>query len=176
VQFWNVSQFLSSYDSFVFLDFRMWAMALHESVKSRLEKDVLDTTPQRIAHMLCPDLTPTEFKAVRKRIYDTVVLGKGLKVEDTAEEIPVASNSQSVHDIEKVRRCSARFRLLIHLNPIIKLIFTNLETMTEVQKMQSLRQQRPICLHFRQKERRRHLQQLWSRRGRECYARRFPVS
>lgn len=82
---------------------RVWAMNLHESVKSRLEKDVLDTTPQRIAHMLCPDLSPTEFKAVRKRIYDTVVLGKGLKVEDTTEDIPVASNAQSVHDIEKVR-------------------------------------------------------------------------
>jgi hypothetical protein len=79
-----------------------WAMALHVSIQTRLEKDVLDTTPLRIAHMLCPDLTPAEFKAVRRRVYDTVVLGKGLKVEDITDEIPVASNAQSVHDIEKV--------------------------------------------------------------------------
>jgi len=80
---------------------KMWAVSLHQSVHTRLEKDVLGTTPLRIAHMLAPDLSPSEFRAVRRRVYETVMLGKGLKVEDTAEELPVG-NAQTVHDIEKV--------------------------------------------------------------------------
>jgi hypothetical protein len=81
-----------------------WAIALHQSVQTRLEKDVLETTPLRIAHMLCPDLSPSEFKSVRRRIYETVILGKGLKGEEIQDDIPVANTSQSVHDIEKVRQ------------------------------------------------------------------------
>ena len=79
-----------------------WSELLHQAVQSRLEKDVLDSTPQRIADMLAPDLTPAEFRGVRRRIYDTVILGKGLKVDDGYDDVPVANTSQSVHDIEKV--------------------------------------------------------------------------
>ena len=81
---------------------KLWGVLLHQAVQSRLEKDSLDTTPQRIADMLAPDLTPAEFKGVRRRIYDTVILGKGLKVDDGTDDIPVANTAQSVHDIEKV--------------------------------------------------------------------------
>lgn len=76
---------------------------IHQVVQRKLEKDVLDTTPLRIHMMLAPDLLPNEFKAVRRRVYDTVVLGKGLKVDDITDDIPVATNAQAVHDIEKVR-------------------------------------------------------------------------
>jgi hypothetical protein len=92
------------------LQLKNWATALHQSVQTRLEKDVLETTPLRIAHMLCPDLSPAEFKSVRRRIYDTVILGKGLKGEDIQDDIPVANTSQSVHDIEKVRKKQVKTR------------------------------------------------------------------
>ena len=88
-----------------------WAHALHQSVQTRVQKDVLDATPQRIADMLCPDLTAAEFRAVRKRVYDTVVLGKGLRLEDGTDEIPVASSNAVVHDIEKVRAICFSFGL-----------------------------------------------------------------
>ena len=81
---------------------RDWSELLHQATQSRLEKDVLDSTPQRIADMLAPDLSPAEFRGVRRRVYDTVILGKGLKVDDGLDDIPVANTSQSVHDIEKV--------------------------------------------------------------------------
>ena len=92
-----------------------WAVVLHQSVQTRLEKDVLETTPLRIAHMLCPDLSPSEFKSVRRRIYDTVILGKGLKGEEIQDDIPVANTSQAVHDIEKVRRRYERLGPMLFL-------------------------------------------------------------
>ncbi|CAB9500955.1 Transcription initiation factor IIB [Seminavis robusta] len=95
---------LSSVGKCTVVQLKSWAVTLHQSVQNRLEKDVLDTTPQRIASMMCPDLSLSEFKAVRRRIYDTVILGKGLKVEEV-QDIPVATTSQSVHDIEKFKKC-----------------------------------------------------------------------
>jgi hypothetical protein len=43
------------------------AYFLHHSIQTRIEADVLVTTPIRIQEMLAPDLTPFEFKAIRKR-------------------------------------------------------------------------------------------------------------
>jgi len=102
---------------------KMWGLLLHQSVQSRLEKDVLDTTPQRITDMLCPDLTPAEFKGVRRRVYDTVMLGKGLKIDDGTDDIPVANTAQGVHDIEKV----SIFLLLLyeHVTTYIKVLPSN---------------------------------------------------
>lgn len=83
------------------------AMGLFHSIETRVQQDVLVTTPIRIQQMLAPDLQPHEFKAIRKRIYDTVILGKGMSHYTPAaddEELPVVASSSTVHDIEKVRR------------------------------------------------------------------------
>ena len=39
--------------------------------------DILATTPRRIADLLCVEISDFELKAIRRRIYDTVVLGTG---------------------------------------------------------------------------------------------------
>jgi hypothetical protein len=81
------------------------AHIIHQSVQTRIEADVLATTPIRIQEMLAPDLSPPEFKAIRKRIYDTVILGKGLSQQEEVD-IPTAANT-SVHVLEKFKKCSS---------------------------------------------------------------------
>lgn len=49
---------------------------LHRAVQARVRADILRTTPLRIQDMLAPELTYNEMNAIRKRIYDTVILGK----------------------------------------------------------------------------------------------------
>lgn len=86
---------------------RIVATALHQAVQANVEADVLVTTPIRIQEMLAGDLLPSEFKAIRKRVYDTVILGKGLaqgNADDT--DIPTAA-SAGVHDIEKFKKCKS---------------------------------------------------------------------
>jgi hypothetical protein len=57
--------------------------------------------------MLCPELTVVEVVSVRRRIYDTVVLGKGTNASANAEaleskdDLPVAART-GMHDIDKV--------------------------------------------------------------------------
>ena len=53
--------------------------------------------------MLAPDLTPHEFRSIRRRIYDTVVLGRGL-AQPEGNDIPTAAVA-GVHDIEKFKKC-----------------------------------------------------------------------
>ena len=43
------------------------AYFLHHSIQTRIEADVLVTTPIRIQEMLAPDLTAAEFMTIRKR-------------------------------------------------------------------------------------------------------------
>lgn len=155
-----------------------WAHSLHQSIQTRLEKDVLDTTPQRIAYMMCPDLTAAEFKAVRKRVYDTVVLGKGLKVDDATDDIPVASGNANVHDIEKVRANSQSISVHI-LNQFVPEGLINnmaLHSLSIVQKMQSLRRKRSVIIYFGSKKWRCDLQQLRYCSLGEHHARRVTVS
>jgi hypothetical protein len=79
------------------------ATALHRVVQTKMERDFLETTPERIREMLCGDVLPAEFRAIRRRVYDTVILGKGIntsQIED--EDLPVAARA-TLHDIEKVR-------------------------------------------------------------------------
>ncbi len=82
------------------------AMGLSRAIETRVQQDVLVTTPIRIQQMLAPDLQPHEFRSIRRRIYDTVILGKGMSQNHTQadeDELPVvASSSTNVHDIEKV--------------------------------------------------------------------------
>lgn len=83
------------------------ATALHQAIQTRLEADVLVTTPIRIQEMLTNDLLPHEFKAIRKRVYDTVILGKGLaKPTIEGEDLPTGA-SQGVHEIEKFKKCKS---------------------------------------------------------------------
>jgi hypothetical protein len=84
---------------------KLLAHILHKAIQTRIEVDVLATTPIRIQEMLAPDLSPQEFKAIRKRIYDTVILGKGLS-QPEENDIPTATNS-SVHVLEKFKKCSS---------------------------------------------------------------------
>lgn len=79
------------------------AQDLYRSIQTQIEADVLVTTPGRIQQMLASDLSNAEFKSIRKRIYDTVVLGRGL-AQPEGIDIPTANN-QGVHALEKFKKC-----------------------------------------------------------------------
>ncbi|MGK3753633.1 MAG: hypothetical protein ACI8RD_005940 [Bacillariaceae sp.] len=83
------------------------ACSLNQSIQTQIEADVLVTTPVRIKEMLAKDISTAEFKSIRKRIYDTVVLGKGLSQPEGCD-IPTASaNHQGVHVLEKFKKCAS---------------------------------------------------------------------
>lgn len=74
----------------------------------RTEMDVMATTPRRIADLLCPEISNSELQSIRRRVYETVVLGQGTgssahaaSLEDDAKEVPVAARSAK-HEIEQV--------------------------------------------------------------------------
>jgi len=77
--------------------------ALHRAIQVKMERDFLDTTPNRIREMLCEDVSPAEFSSIRRRVYDTVILGKGVSQvdEEDTEESPIVARS-TVSDVEKV--------------------------------------------------------------------------
>jgi len=87
-------------------ELRHHALVLQRVVQTRLEADFLVTTPSRIQDMLCPDLASQEFKAVRKRVFETVMEGRGRHVgeADLYEEVPVAARVAE-HDIERDKKC-----------------------------------------------------------------------
>ena len=86
----------------------IFAKALHHSIHARLEMDVLNSTPSRIVEMLCPEVNMQDIHAIRKRIYDTVILGRGTHSSAAAsslegsEDLPYAAKV-GVSDLEKVR-------------------------------------------------------------------------
>jgi hypothetical protein len=83
-------------------ELRHLAVALHRVVQTRLEADFLVSTPLRIQDMLSADLEPHEFKAVRRRVFETVIEGRGRgHGGDEGDDLPVASRTAE-HDIEKV--------------------------------------------------------------------------
>ena len=70
------------------------------------------TTPRRIADLLCPEVSNSELKAIRRRVYDTVVLGQGTNasnnlaaLEDESKEIPVSAQT-SKSEVEQWKKCS----------------------------------------------------------------------
>lgn len=76
------------------------------------EMDVMATTPRRIADLLCPEISDSELKAIRRRVYDTVILGQGTNassnlaaLEDESKEIPVSAQS-SKSELEQWKKCS----------------------------------------------------------------------
>ena len=84
------------------------ARVLHRTVSTRVRCDILRTTPQRIIDLVAPDLTASEIAAIRRRIYDTVVLGKGQRDAGQEEEETAhlaTARSTGVHEIEKFKKC-----------------------------------------------------------------------
>jgi len=83
---------------------------LHRAISARLEMDMMEATPGRVVEMMCPEVTQHEIMAIRRRIYDTVVLGRGTNSSASAaaleggEDLPVAARV-GVHDVEKFQRC-----------------------------------------------------------------------
>ena len=84
------------------------ALALSHVISARLEGDMMQSTPKRIADMLCPEVTIGEIAGIRRRIYETVILGRGTNSSANAaamertEDLPVAARV-GMHDIDKVR-------------------------------------------------------------------------
>jgi len=79
------------------------ARALRRTVVTRTEMDLMEQTPQRILEMLVPGMSMDELRNIRRRIYETVVLGKGTHTEE-AEDVPVATR-MGVHAIERFHKC-----------------------------------------------------------------------
>lgn len=86
---------------------RKLAHSLSQSIQTQIETDVLITTPVRIKEMLAADLSSAEFKSIRKRVYDTVILGKGLSQPEGIDIPTAAANSLGVHVLEKFKKCAS---------------------------------------------------------------------
>lgn len=92
------------------------ATALHLAIKTKMERDFLDTTPNRIREMVCSDVSPGEFASIRRRVYDTVILGKGMSSQAQEDDANVVTARAQVPDVEKVSTMvepNARFFLAI---------------------------------------------------------------
>jgi hypothetical protein len=85
------------------------ATFLHAAIAHQVSLDILRTTPQRIHLLLAADLSAAEFASVRRRVYETVALGRGMQqsaaeAQAAADALPTAASS-AVHDIEKFHKC-----------------------------------------------------------------------
>lgn len=84
---------------------------LIRAITARVEMDMLNSTPSRIVEMLCPEMTMTDVENVRKRIYNTVIMGKGTHSSAAAaalegeEDVPVAAKVAQ-HDLDKFKKCA----------------------------------------------------------------------
>lgn len=89
---------------------RTKAIGLSHVIAARLEMDMMQSTPKRIIEMLCPKMTLGELVSIRRRIYDTVVLGRGTNASanaaalERADDLPVAARV-GMHDIDKYKKC-----------------------------------------------------------------------
>ena len=105
----NTNVFLSDFDNFqnaTFLGTNFLIGNAKDVSTQGIELDMVATTPSRIVQILCPELSHSEVNAIRRRIYDTVVLGFGTKSSALAasleggEDLPTAR--VGVHEREKV--------------------------------------------------------------------------
>jgi TFIIB zinc-binding len=87
------------------------ATNLHAAIAHQVSLDILRTTPQRIHLLLAADLSSAEFASVRRRVYETVAMGRGggmhqsaADAQAAADALPTAASS-AVHDIEKFHKC-----------------------------------------------------------------------
>ncbi len=53
------------------------AVLLYHNVRAQLEMDMMESTPQRIINLLCPELSLTQVSGIRHRVVETVVHGRG---------------------------------------------------------------------------------------------------
>jgi hypothetical protein len=99
----KLDSLIPSASNIPYKELRFYAMALHRVVQTRLEADFLLATPSRIIDMLAAELAPHEFSAVRRRVHETVIEGRGRNQggADEADDLPVASRTAE-HDIERV--------------------------------------------------------------------------
>ena len=85
------------------------AVTWHGVIQAKVRADILVTTPLRIQDMLAADLTAQEFASIRKRIYDTVILGKGMHVNDGSDEVDetlaTAQTAGPVLEMDKFKKC-----------------------------------------------------------------------
>jgi TFIIB zinc-binding len=90
------------------------ALALHVAIAEQVKSDIVRTTPLRIQSLLAAELTAAEFQAVRRRLHDTVILGKGVQSQianngnDDANDPAVAlggSSSSQQHEVDKFKKC-----------------------------------------------------------------------
>ena len=89
-------------------DLLVLAHAWHRAIQLQVHRDILSSTPRRIQEMLCADLTDQEFASIRKRIHETVIMGKGLHANDPSDIDPnlAVGPSASSHDIDKFKKCN----------------------------------------------------------------------
>lgn len=80
---------------------RQVAIGLYRAIQTRVDADFLATTPSRIQAMLCAELSDQEFKSTRKRVYETVIEGRGRNLAgEEGDDAPVAARVVE-HDIER---------------------------------------------------------------------------
>jgi hypothetical protein len=90
-------------------------LTLHRAVQTRVRSDILSTTPLRIQQMLAADLSQAEFQSIRRRVYDTVILGKGLNAgaaDDESDDVATGANSNTLESFKKCNNCGNNDRTL----------------------------------------------------------------
>jgi hypothetical protein len=102
----NKDTLIETAENISFGKLKVVATALHQAIQACVEADVLVTTPLRIQEMLAGDLQPNEFKAIRKRVYDTVILGKGLAQANPDDaDLPTATSASNGKKSKKCKTC-----------------------------------------------------------------------
>ena len=98
--------------SLSFIDIAILTCCQQPILLTSTEMDVMATTPRRIADLLCPEVSDSELKAIRRRVYDTVVLGQGTNassnlaaLEDESKEIPVSAQTTK-SEVEQWKKCT----------------------------------------------------------------------
>lgn len=95
-------------------ELRHAALALHRVIQTRTEADFLWSTPSRIQDMLATDMAAHEFKAVRRRVFETVIEGRGRNQggPEEGEDLAVAPRTAE-HDIEKVSHAEMPYDIVV---------------------------------------------------------------
>lgn len=89
----------------------LWGVAcgIHRLVQSQVNTEIWRSTPVRIQQRLAFDLTDSEFASIRHRVYETVIMGRGLHTDDALSDpnsqLATATISDAVHDTERNHKC-----------------------------------------------------------------------
>jgi len=85
-----------------------FARLLQRSVSGRLEMDMLESTPSRIVELICAEVSMSEVTAIRRRIVETVIHGRGTGASERVEaleSVDAPVSARVVADSEKWKRC-----------------------------------------------------------------------